>query len=105
MSDDVKRYDIELEQHCDKCDWIRVEREKGGYVLASEHDAAISALASRLAEAERRVRERTDLLIEAEALLCDERGGIACNELAARIRAALSPRHQGEDEHGVKEPV
>ena len=35
------------------------------------------------------------LLIEAEALLCDQRGGVVCNALARRIRAVLSPAEVG----------
>lgn len=83
----------------------------GGGILITCGDIAISVgennhndgrrieLAERIVEAcntHSTLLSRIDALraglIEAEALLCDERGGPAANELAARIRALLEQR-------------
>lgn len=85
------------------------DQETETVVIASDHDAAISALASRLAEAERLINELRDDLINIVV------GGCTCgtkppdpqfHELSCHYRmaetglariAALSPRHQSAE--------
>lgn len=50
---------------------------------------------ARIAQLTRELQEARGLLIDSEALLCDERAGRVANELASRIRA-LAKGEKGE---------
>jgi hypothetical protein len=88
-----ERVSDELTQHFQRIseDHARdLERSKSGRWRLTLAGQDIGHLLNYIERLRHGSGELVGLLIEAEALLCDERGGTACNELAERIRTALA---------------